>query len=236
MTISYPRTWNVVPILAIALLSLTAGISNLSAAQTDGRRTVDFGAVGVDFLVYHSFTYVNESSKPVVLKTKNVPCECSKVTIKDSLVAPGDSTSIRLEFDTKNVFGPTTKAFTISTTDPSYPVLEYYYVSNVGQWLLGVRPDPPSVFFLPAHESKKVKLSNPRANKLGITYVDRADSLFTVKVSKQVIGKGETTELEVTVSPDLKKGTYFSSFRLRLDPSEGANPFILTIPVKIVRY
>lgn len=236
MKCSYRQTSNLTRILATLLVTLSAGISSLQAAQTDGRRTVDFGAVGVDFLVYHSFTYVNESSKPVVLKTKNVPCECSKVTIKDSLVAPGDSTSVRLEFDTKNVFGPTTKAFTISTTDPSYPVLEYYYISNVGQWLLGVRPDPPSVFFLPAHQSKKVKLSNPRANKLGITYVDRADSLFTVKVLKQVIEKGETTELEVSVSPDVRKGTYFSSFRLRIDPSEGANPFILTIPVKIVRY
>lgn len=236
MISSYRQTSNIVRILAVALVTLVMGMPYLLAAQTDGRRTVDFGAVGVDFLVYHSFSYVNESSKPVILKTKNVPCECSKVTIKDSLVAPGDSTSIRLEFDTKNVFGPTAKSFTISTTDPSYPVLEYYYISNVGQWLLGVRPDPPSVFFLPAHQSKKVKLSNPRANKLGITYVDRADSLFTVKVVKQVIGKGESTELDVTVSPDLKKGTYFSSFRLRLDPSEGANPFILTIPVKIVRY
>lgn len=233
---SYRLFPNVTPVLAVLLVALTAGVSNVRAAQTDGRRTVDFGAVGVDFLVYHSFTYVNESSKPVILKTKNVPCECSKVTIKDSLVAPGDSTSIRLEFDTKNVFGPTTKAFTISTTDPSFPVLEYYYISNVGQWLLGVRPDPPSVFFLPAHQSKKVRLPNPRANKLGITYVDRADSLFTVKVLKQVIAKGESADLEVTVSPDVKKGTYFSSFRLRLDPSEGGNPFILTIPVKIVRY
>ncbi|MBK7141246.1 MAG: DUF1573 domain-containing protein [bacterium] len=212
------------------------GICGIEAAQTDGRRTVDFGAVGVDFLVFHSFTYVNQSSKPVVLKTKNVPCECSKVTFGDTLVSPGDSTSIRLEFDTKNVFGPTAKAFTISTTDPSFPELEYYYISNVGQWLLGVKPEPASAFFLPAHKTKTLTLSNPRAGKLGITFIDQADSIYSVSVKKQVVSKGEKTEIEVAVSPNLSKGTYYSSFRLRIDPSEGANPFLLTIPVKIVRY
>lgn len=215
---------------------MVLGTSGAFAAQADGRRTVDFGAVGIDFLVFHNFIYVNPSAAPVVLRTKNVPCECSKVTIADSVVAPGDSTTIRLEFDTKNVFGPTTKMFTISTSDPAFPVLEYYYLSNVGQWLMGVKPEPPSVFFLPAHQSKRVTLSNPRAAKLGISFIDQADTLYSVKVLKNVIEKGEKTEIEINVAPNLRKGTYFSSFRLRLDPSEGANPFLLTIPIKIVRY
>jgi hypothetical protein len=219
-----------------SLVAIFLGLGSAFAAQADGKRTVDFGVVGVDFLVYHSFHYVNSSPQPVLLKTKNVPCECSKVRIADSLLAPGDSTTIRLEFDTKNVFGPTVKSFTISTTDPAFPVLEYYYMSNVGQWLLGVKPNPPSVFFLPAHSSKKVTIPNPRANNLGITFIDQADSNFTVSPLSQKIAKGGSAELEIKVAPKLAKGTYYSSFRIRIEPSEGANPFLLTIPVKIVRY
>lgn len=219
-----------------SLVVILIGLSDAFAAQADGKRTVDFGVVGVDFLVYHSFRYVNTSPQTVLLKTKNVPCECSKVKIADTLLAPGDSTDIRLEFDTKNVFGPTVKSFTLSTTDPAFPTLEYYYMSNVGQWLLGIKPNPPSVFFLPAHSSKRVTIANPRANSLGITLIDQADSNFTVKMIKGKVAKGESGELEIVVAPNLPKGTYYSSFRIRMEPSEGANPFLLTIPVKIVRY
>lgn len=215
------------------------GLSILSSrvvAQADPARAVDFGVVGVDFRVYHTFIYKNTTPKPVVIKPKNVPCECSTVRIADSLVMPGDSTSVRLEYDTKNVFGPTAKLFTVSTTDPANPTLEYQYLSNVGQWLLGIRPEPPSAFFLPAHKSKKIVLANPRANKVQIALQDQADGFFEVRVLKGEVAKREFAELEVIPSSTLSKGTYYSSFRLRVAPSEGISPFYLSIPVKIVRY
>lgn len=221
--------------LILGLMGLSV-FSNRISAQSDPPQAVDFGVVGVDFRVYHTFTYKNSTTIPVVIKPKNIPCECSTVRIADSLVMPGNSTSVRLEYDTKNVFGPTAKLFTVSTTDPANPTLEYQYLSNVGQWLLGIRPEPPSAFFLPPHHSKRITIANPRANKLQIAVKDQADSYYDVKILKGDVAKGEFAELEVVPSPTLSKGTYHSSFRLRVTPSEGTSPFYLSIPVKIVRY
>ncbi|MCM2272396.1 MAG: DUF1573 domain-containing protein [candidate division Zixibacteria bacterium] len=217
-------------------LGVVVSTYTVAPAQIDPERAVDFGVVGVDFKVFHTFTYSNPTNKPVTIKPKNVPCECSTVRIEDSVVAPGGSTTVRLEYDTKNVFGRTAKEFTIATTDPANPVLEYYYASNVGQWILGIKPEPPSAFFLPAHKSKKIALANPRANSLRIALFDQADAYFEVRLLRGSASKGESAEIEIVPSSSLAKGTYYSSFRLLVTPSEGASPYYLSIPVKIVRY
>lgn len=196
----------------------------------------DFGHAGIDFKLFHTVVLRNEGAKDITLRSANVPCECTSVQIMDTLLKPGESTSVRISLDTYSLFGPNTKQFSIQTSDPNIPKFEYPYTCTVGQWPQGLKPDPINLFFLPGHKTKKVSIPNPALDKVTVTLVDQADPVYTVAIARPEARKGERAEVEVTPKEGLRPGTYFSSFRLRLDRSDGAGPVLLNIPVKIVRY
>jgi len=196
----------------------------------------DFGHAGIDFKLFHTFTLRNEGQKDITLHSANVTCECTTVLITDTLLKPGETTAVRITLDTYSLYGPNSKKFSIQTSDPSIPKFEYPYSCRVGQWPQGLKPDPINLFFLPGHRAKKVSIPNPACDKVSVVYVDQADAVYTVAITKADARKGERAEVEVTPKENLGPGTYFSSFRLRLELPEGATPVLLNIPVKIVRY
>lgn len=222
------------PLLA-ALAALCLMMSSGRAAGTVKAGQVDFGHIGSDFKVYHEFIYVNKTPTTVTLKTDDVPCECSKVTLTDSTVAPGDSARIRVEFDTIYLFGETIKTFTLATTDPSAPIIEYEYVSHIGRWLGGIKPEPLSAFLLPGQTTKTIFIPNLSVDKLTVSVLGQADDYYALKVKNSRISKGEKAQIELTLTKSLATGTYYSSFRVQAMLPDDV-PVILSVPVKIVRY
>ena len=228
-------------VTAIALTTaLSIGASDLLFAGTSALeasdRGFDFGHAGIDFKLFHTFTLRNNGQTDITLHSANVPCECTSVQISDTLLKPGEATNVRVTLDTYSLFGPSSKQFSIQTSDPATPSFVYPYFATVGQWPQGLKPDPMNLFFLPGHKAKKLSIPNPMFDKINVTLVDQADTVYTVTLLKPGARKGERLEVEVAPKENMRPGTYFSSFRLRLEPPGGANPVLLNIPVKIVRY
>lgn len=221
--------------LLAAVLALGCLAVSSHAAPPIAGNSVDFGHVGVDFKIYHEFTYVNKTPVPVKIRVDSVECTCSKVTIADTVVAPGDSSKIRLEFDTIYLFGETSKSFTIATTDPAAPIIKYDYYSHIGRWVGGIKPEPLSAFLLPGQSSKIVTIPNPTVDKLTFTVLDQADDYYSVKVKSGKVSKGEKAQVEVAITSPLSAGSYFSTFRLQATLPDQKS-VILSVPVKIVRY
>ena len=196
----------------------------------------DFGHVGIDFTVYHTFHFVNRTDKPFRITKTTSSCDCSAVTTLDSIVKPGDTAFIRLSFSTKDFYGPTKKSFTVSTDHPSMSAVKVSYLSQVGQWLDKIKPSPISLFFLPAHKSKKITIRNLAFDEIRVAVREQFDTVFEVSLLQDKAAKDQALELGVAPRPDLKKGTYRSSITLEIEKEGGADPTILTIPVKIVRY
>lgn len=227
--------------LALLLLAALAVVFSAPSAGaqvviSDGQNLIDFGCVGGDFKVFANFHLVNRGTATVKVKSINVPCSCSEVWISDSTLKPGDSSRVRLIFDTKNLYGKTIRSFKIYTSDPRAPEIEYAYRSLIGQWPFGLRPDPTSLFFLPSVKTKRLTFGNPALASVTLRILDQADSTYSIKVLSDKAVKGGKVELEVSPKEGLKAGTYLSSFRLQLDPSDGREPFLYSVPVKIVRY
>jgi hypothetical protein len=197
---------------------------------------IDFGSVGMDFKVYSRFYIVNTGSSPVRVKSINVPCSCSSVALADSLMKAGESTMVRLTFDTKNLYGKTIRSFTINTSDLQTPIVEYAYHSLVGQWPFGFKPDPMSLIFLATVKEKRVAIPNGAFPSVDVSFLDQADTMYTVTIQNRKIVKGGKAEIVVSVHDGVKAGTYLSSFRVRIEPAGGAEPFVVTIPIRIVRY
>ncbi len=228
-------------ILAVVLLHqpLYSGVKENPTAKAelkDQEVTFDFGHVGIDFKVFHTYSLVNRSETPIKVTRVYVSCDCSSVTVLDSLINPGDTGLFRLTFSTKDYYGPTRKSFKVFTDHPELREVEYYYESIIGQWLDAIKPSPTSLFFLPPHRTMKVTIVNPVYDQITVSIEHQYDTTFDVTLLKDNAGKRDTLELEISPHPNLEKGTYSSNVTLRVDKGTADEPTILTIPIKIVRY
>lgn len=194
----------------------------------------DFGQVGVDLKVFHDFKFFNDGDQPVRIDSIEVACECSSILFKDSTVNPGDTVSLKLTFETTHYYGPTRKSLTVYSSDGRKTVLQY--ISDVGRWPKGMKPDQPFLFFIPGQGSKKINIENTEFDKIEVLRIEPYDTTFQTAMLESEAEKGKQVTLEIKPRTTLKVGTYLSSFRLALLLPEEKNPFFLTIPVKIVVY
>ncbi len=228
--------------IAALMLSLGAAEKNVKPADdvkpTTEETFFDFGHIGIDYTLYHRFPFVNRTPDTIHIVNVHVPCDCTNVIAIDTVIAPGDSTTLNLKFSTKDFYGPQNKSFRVDTDSPIHGLdhVEYFYLSIIGQWFDGITPDPLALFFLPPHKEKSLEIPNKLFDQLSIGDVYSQDDYFTVDTPKRDAAKGESLKVVVRPSPDLRAGTYHSNFTLTIDKSDDSQPAILTIPVKIVRY
>lgn len=225
--------------LVLSHQSLYSGVKVIPKAKPDlkSQDTVfDFGHVAIDFRIFHDFSLVNRSERPIKVTRVYVPCDCSSVTVLDSLINPGDTGFFRLTFSTKDYYGPTRKLFKVFTDHPDLRAVEYHYRSIIGQWLDAIKPSPTSLFFLPSHQTTKMTIPNPIYDEITVSVEHQYDTTFNITLLKDRASRGDSLELEISPHPNLKKGTYLSNVTLRVGKEATEEPTILTIPIKIVRY
>ncbi|MEW6049742.1 MAG: DUF1573 domain-containing protein [Candidatus Zixiibacteriota bacterium] len=218
-----------------AILILASSIGAQEGLRCD-EQIYDFGHIGVDYQVYHDYKLHNPGSRPVRIDSMKVPCDCSTAQLSDSTVRPGDSVTVHVTFSTRDYYGPTSKSITLYTDGPGSPKIELFYLSNVGRWIAGLKPEPISLFFLPGHKAKKVTLTNTQFESYGLEPAGTADNLLTVSLAKSEVRKGQSSTFDVSVSDKVGAGTVNTCFRLKAVVPDIKDPVFLTIPVKIVRY
>ncbi|MDH4156357.1 MAG: DUF1573 domain-containing protein [candidate division Zixibacteria bacterium] len=221
--------------LALLIVLLTQSLV-AAQAKLEYDAVFDFGHVGIDFKVYHTYTLHNRGKRLVKITGLNASCDCTSLTKSDSLIRPRDSVLIHATFDSKNFYGPVNKSFRIYTDDPTTPEIQLFYVATVGQWFNGIKPDPVSVLLLPAHKSRRVTIPNRAFDKITLAGFETSNSHFDINVTRGEATKGANLELDVTPKSDLPKGTYRSSLTLSVGVPAEDDHITLTIPVKIVRY
>ncbi len=232
---SLPRLFTTT-VFTVTLLCSIPAIAQIQLSYNE--QVHNFGHVGIGFAVQHTFRIPNTGKTAVKLTKLEINCECTTGRIIDSLIAPGDTGRIVVNFDTKDYYGPTNKSFKVYTDNPESPMFELYYVSIVGQWYEGLKPVPFSLFFLPGAASKQFEIISAVHDYAEVDSIRIGDTLFTVKSIKPTANKNEKFLFEVSPNPNLGKGTFHGSFTvyIRLDRDEAAEPTILTTPVKIVRF
>lgn len=217
-------------ILALCLAAYSVSYKGLKYTET----LYDFGQVGVDLKVFHDFKLYNDSDQPVKIDSLDVPCECSLVSLADSTVNPNDTILIRLTFETTHYYGPTRKSITVHADDGRSTTIQY--ISDVGRWPQGLKPEPAFLFFIPGQASKTIKIKNDAFDEYRVKRAEPLDTLYRIDISEETVKKGETAVLTITPRENITTGTYLSSFRVAVDIPDKKNTVFLTIPVKIVRY
>ena len=199
-------------------------------------RLFDFGYVGIDYKIYHTFNLKNTRRKPITIDSLKINCDCTTVNYDKKVIGPGESVDFRLTFDTKDFYGPVDRKFQVFIGLPEPKTVQFFYLAHVGQWMNGLKPEPFSIFMLPTQKERSIIINNKAFDEFNIDIERQYDSSFTVEIKKEKVKKGGQVEVVVKPSSILEKGTYLSNFTLKVtNPEEGETSY-LTIPVKIARF
>ena len=90
-----------VKLIILAVLLFTLPSSLFAQGLTYEEQTHDFGHVGIDFKVMHTYIFINRTDVPIKIIDIVVTCDCTKVKSADTLVQPGDTALFKLTFNTK---------------------------------------------------------------------------------------------------------------------------------------
>lgn len=193
----------------------------------------DFGFVPIGFTVVHVYKIYNDGSANLIIDKLVPNCDCTTVVLKDTLVLPGDTTEIKIHFNTENYYGPTKRHIAVHTNDPENPVVYLEYSSNIGFYpkLFGVAPK--SLFFLPGNDTKDIQLVNRSKEKIEFFIEMENDSVFTIDRVKGVLSPGVPVAINIRAHPRLAKGTHESNLAVTYMSEKKAK---ITIPVKIARF
>lgn len=200
------------------------------------QKVFDFGHVGVDFTVKHKYFFYNESNDTIKILDIDETCDCTLVRHNDSLIYPGDTAYFDLTFYTKDYYGPTNKTFHIITDHPDYKEITFHYLSIVGQWYNGLKPNPVSLFFLPGKGPQKIDIYNSKYDYIEVAELIKYSDNFDVKILKDKVEAKNVIELEITPKSDIPKGTNFSTLTVFVKRAGIDKLSPLTIPIKIVKY
>jgi hypothetical protein len=92
--------------MKISIFMLTTLISSAIALQqfaelSFDKKTIKFPDSPEGVVLEHYLKYTNTGSAPLVFETYKVSCPCTKVELPTSPIAPGQTDSLHITFDTK---------------------------------------------------------------------------------------------------------------------------------------
>ena len=228
------RHKHIISLVVVLLLANSVAFSNPVVKVNMG--SIKFGHIGVDYNLYQTIQVHNTGSSDLVITNVSASCDCSRVDVMDTIVAPGQFTTVRLKYNTKNWYGDTEQHITIETNDPTMSMVHIPYHSFVGKYIRGIVPKPKALFLLPARAQGQMVIANTHHDQLDIELIDQADPYYRIVIVKSSADKGEELIVRVIADEALGKGTHESSFRLQIEAEGREEPVILSIPVKIVKY
>ncbi len=198
----------------------------------------DFGKVCQHAVVAHTF-WIKSTGDDTLKILKVVPgCGCTKAPLEDSVIAPGDSTSIEIFFSTRSFRGIVSKRPYIETNAGE----EKVYLKIRAELLpepdtakpLTLSPYDLDVSQFTSKPRRKAKflIQNKSERDYKLTLIDWPKKYFDVELPKKVKA-GETVEGMVIVHKDAVDKEFKQSLTFELDDE---NHTRYTLPVsRVVR-
>ncbi len=87
--------------------------------------TWDFGIIKQNEIVSHDFEIKNNLTRTLAIKDVTTSCGCTASAAKKKKLAPGESTQVKVDFNSKGYKGETSQFVYVSTDDPLNPILKF---------------------------------------------------------------------------------------------------------------
>jgi hypothetical protein len=207
-------------------------------AESGGRVQVennfwDFGSVPADFKLIHFFKIGNIGADNLRLRKIISNCDCTSAHVLDTLILPGENTSLKITYNTRDFYGKNVKYVAVETSDSLSPIIEFEYSANIEFFHKLHTVEPKYLTFLKDQERREIALVNRSDKPVDFIIEQEPDELFTLDKNSGTIPPNENNPLVINVRNGLPKGTYYSNFAVTYSTEP---PLRLSVPVKIVRY
>jgi hypothetical protein len=224
-------------IAAIFFISICLTAAPLFA-ESGGRVQVennfwDFGSVPADFKLIHFFKIGNVGADNLRLQKIISNCDCTSAHVLDTLILPGENTSLKITYNTRDFYGKNVKNVVVETSDSLSPIIEFEYSANIEYFHKLHTIEPKYLTFLKDQERREIALVNRSNMPVDFIIEQEPDELFTLDKNSGTIPPNENNPLVINVRNGLPKGTYYSNFTVTYSTEP---PLRLSVPVKIVRY
>jgi hypothetical protein len=84
-------------------------------------KSIDFGNLQIGKKADCDFVLKNTGKSNLIVRKTKASCGCTAVTLGETTIAPGASTTIRASFDSSGKSGRQQKSITVITNDPANP-------------------------------------------------------------------------------------------------------------------
>ena len=91
----------------------------------------DFGDIIQDSIVTTNYVITNEGSDTLKITKVSASCGCTAVMPEKNELKPGESTNIKVTFNSKGRSGKQSKIITVETNDPANSVIKLSLTGNV---------------------------------------------------------------------------------------------------------
>lgn len=189
----------------------------------------DFGEVLAGQVGSRRMVIANLGTETLRLSKISPECGCTAVFPTAADIAPRDSLSVRVEFNSKTYYGKITKAISITSNDPAQPAAEVNFtitvvsiVKTTPEYLIfyNVRIDSPMTVTMRVQNTSGATLKI-----LGLTSDDRS---LNARFAKRTLKKNESTDLVATYTP-AKEGTIEGELNIKTNSRKQP-----TIPLKFI--
>jgi hypothetical protein len=188
----------------------------------------DFGEMDTAKEGSHDFVFTNKGTLPLTLTQGESSCRCTVGEISEASLPPGESTTVRIKWKSKNIGGAFKQSVTIKTDDPKRREV---VLSITGTFSEVVRVDPAELDFGHLVGSEPVtrevhilcNLPNRPLEIAGFEFVkeDLAE-FFDVKTRPMTVDElveqshfGSGVLVTVTAKPGLPQGRFLQRILLR---------------------
>ncbi len=112
---------NITILLAILLLCGASLAQAQPKLEMEGGSKFDLGSVYRGTMAERRITLKNGGTDTLIISRVDVSCGCTGTIVSNDHIAPGDTGSLLITFNSKNFRGPVHKNVTVNSNDPGQP-------------------------------------------------------------------------------------------------------------------
>jgi hypothetical protein len=183
--------------LAGLMLALPASAATWAEAMFEDRAR-DFGSVPRGPTLTHPYRLTNNTGRMVRITSVRVSCGCVSAVAQHGVLAPGQSTAVLAQMDTRRFVGPKTVTIYVQFDQPAWEEVRLSISAN-GRDDVSVTPD--SLAFGPVPRGAAPSRQTTVTFLSGMQLVNvAAESNYVQLAAKEVRRNGHETAYEVTAT------------------------------------
>jgi hypothetical protein len=226
---------------SILFIAAAALAISQSAAARPGRAKLrltpvvfDFGYMPQGFKVTSRYWMANAGADTLIVSAVKPQCGCTAVPLKRNRVAPGDSVSLDLVFDSKNMNGLVNKKVTILSNDATRDSADIFFTARVQDIDSTLSVVPRFATFVSIDKRKEsITLTNRSRSECRVRLAAPPPEFITCEFSSDHLLPGGSVSVILARGKGAPVGEFETSITLWID---GPIPYPVSIPIKGLGY